>query len=253
MPRRQWTEEEDARLLALRAKGLPRWQIAMLFETTERAVGDRLRRIDPALRPWNLADDLIVMRRSADGATFPQIAAELARSVDAVRNRWALLMGKTPHMEKGRAPREVEASQTDAGDNWTVFWAQGAPLRPNWTLALLPVLLALMAGLGLGFGVIVSSLTTKYRDLQVLVGFGVQLWMYATPVIYPLSSMSEKYRWIIVANPMTAIVETFRYGFFGTGAFSWTYLVYTAGFTLVLLLVGMAIFNRVERTFMDTV
>ena len=133
------------------------------------------------------------------------------------------------------------------------FWGQGAPLQPNWTLALLPVLLALMAGLGLGFGVIVSSLTTKYRDLQVLVGFGVQLWMYATPVIYPLSSMSEKYRWIIVANPMSAIVEAFRYGFFGRGVFSWTYLGYSAAFTLVLLLAGMAIFNRVERTFMDTV
>lgn len=110
MPRRIWTEEEDARLLELRAKGLPRWQIAVLFETTERAVGDRLRRIDPALRPWNLADDLILMRRSADGAAFPQIALELARSVDAVRNRWALLMGKTPHMQKGRAPREAEGA-----------------------------------------------------------------------------------------------------------------------------------------------
>ena len=133
------------------------------------------------------------------------------------------------------------------------FWVKGAPLRPNWTMALLPVLLALMAGLGLGFGVIVSSLTTKYRDLQVLVGFGVQLWMYATPVIYPLSSMSEKYRWIIVANPMTAIVEAFRYGFFGSGVFSWSYLGYSAAFTVLLLLVGLAIFNRVERTFMDTV
>lgn len=110
MPRRIWTEEEDARLLELRAKGLPRWQIAMHLDTTERAVADRLRRIDPALRSWNLADDLILMRRSADGAAFPQIAVELARSVDAVRNRWALLMGKTPHQEKGRAPREVEGA-----------------------------------------------------------------------------------------------------------------------------------------------
>lgn len=117
MPRRQWTEEEDARLLALRAEGLPRWQIAVLFETTERAVGDRLRRIDPALRPWNLADDLILMRRSADGAAFPQIALELARSVDAVRNRWALLMGKTPHMQKGRAPREAEGAVVENTDD----------------------------------------------------------------------------------------------------------------------------------------
>jgi len=113
--------------------------------------------------------------------------------------------------------------------------------------------LLMMAGLGLGFGIIISSLTTKYRDLQVLVGFGVQLWMYATPVIYPLSTMNEKYRWILVANPMTAVVETFRYGFFGTGAFSAAYLAYSAVFTVVLLLAGMAVFNRVERTFMDTV
>ena len=120
-------------------------------------------------------------------------------------------------------------------------------------MALLPVLLALMAGLGLGFGVIISSLTTKYRDLQVLVGFGVQLWMYATPVIYPLSAMSAKWRWLIAANPMSAIVETFRYGFFGVGTFSWAYLSYSAAFTVVLLLAGMAVFNRVERTFMDTV
>ncbi len=134
-----------------------------------------------------------------------------------------------------------------------VYWLRGAPIQPNWAIALLPLLLLLMAGLGLGFGIIISSLTTKYRDLQVLVGFGVQLWMYATPVIYPLSTMPEKYRWFIVANPMSAIVETFRFGFFGTGTFSWAYLGYSAGFTGVLLLAGMAVFNRVERTFMDTV
>ena len=133
------------------------------------------------------------------------------------------------------------------------FRFRGAPVQPNWAIGLLPLLLLLMAGLGLGFGILVSSLTTKYRDLQVLVGFGVQLWMYATPVIYPLSTMPEKYRWLIAANPMSAIVETFRYGFFGTGTFSWTYLGYSAGFTLALLLLGMAVFNRVERTFMDTV
>ena len=134
-----------------------------------------------------------------------------------------------------------------------LFWAKGAPIQPNWAVGLLPLLLLMMAGLGLGFGVIISSLTTKYRDLQVLVGFGVQLWMYATPVIYPLSTMPDHYRWIIVANPLTAVVETFRYGFFGTGVFSWAYLAYSAGFTVLLLLLGMAVFNRVERTFMDTV
>jgi lipopolysaccharide transport system permease protein len=134
-----------------------------------------------------------------------------------------------------------------------LFWVRGAPIRPNWAVALLPALLAMMAGLGLGFGIIISSMTTKYRDLQVLVAFGVQLWMYATPVIYPLSTMSTNYRWLIAANPMSAIVETFRYSFFGTGTFSWAYLGYSAGFTLVLLIAGIALFNRVERTFMDTV
>ena len=134
-----------------------------------------------------------------------------------------------------------------------LFWARGAPIHPNWSMALLPLLLLTMAGMGLGFGIIISSMTTKYRDLQVLVGFGVQLWMYATPVIYPLSTMPEKYRWIIVANPMTAIIETFRYGFFGTGTFSWAYLGYSAAFVAALLLLGLSIFNRVERTFMDTV
>lgn len=134
-----------------------------------------------------------------------------------------------------------------------LYGIRGAPVHPTWAISLLPLLLLMMAGMGLGFGILISSMTTKYRDLQVLVGFGVQLWMYATPVIYPLSSMSEKYRWLVVANPMSAIVETFRYSFFGSGVFSWAYLGYSAVFTLVLLLAGMAIFNRVERTFMDTV
>jgi len=136
---------------------------------------------------------------------------------------------------------------------YALFWFRGAPIQPNWAIGLLPLLLLMMAGLGLGFGVIISSLTTKYRDLQVLVGFGVQLWMYATPVIYPLSTMPDRLRWLLVANPMTAVVETFRYGFFGVGTFSWAYLGYSAGFTVALLLVGLAVFNRVERTFMDTV
>ena len=136
---------------------------------------------------------------------------------------------------------------------YTYFRLHGAAIRPNWAIGLLPALLLLMAGLGLGFGIVISSLTTKYRDLQVLVGFGVQLWMYATPVIYPLSTMPDRFRWLLVANPMTAVVETFRYGFFGVGTFSWAYLGYSAGFTVALLLAGLAVFNRVERTFMDTV
>jgi lipopolysaccharide transport system permease protein len=110
-----------------------------------------------------------------------------------------------------------------------------------------------MAGLGLGFGIIVSSLTTRYRDLQFLVTFGVQLWMFATPVIYPLSQVPERYRWIILANPMTPIVESFRYAFLGAGTVDVMHLLYSFGFMIVVLLIGILIFNRVERTFMDTV
>ena len=111
-----------------------------------------------------------------------------------------------------------------------------------------------MAGLSLGAGIIVSALTTRYRDLQQLVAFGVQLMMFATPVVYPLSMIGGgSFRWIILANPMTPIIEAFRYGFLGAGAFDLVYLCYSAGFTLVLLFIGVVLFNQVEGTFMDTV
>ncbi len=110
-----------------------------------------------------------------------------------------------------------------------------------------------MAALGLGVGIIISSLTTKYRDLHVLVGFGVQLLMYATPIVYPMSAVPEKYRWLILINPMTPIIETFRYAFLGSGSFSVTHLTYSTITTLILLLLGILLFNRVEKTFMDTV
>jgi lipopolysaccharide transport system permease protein len=133
------------------------------------------------------------------------------------------------------------------------FGLFGAAIRPNSWILLTPLLLFLMAGLGLGFGIIVSSLTTRYRDLQFLVTFGVQLWMFATPVIYPLSQVPERYRWIILANPMTPIVESFRYAFLGAGTVDVMHLLYSFGFMIVVLLIGILIFNRVERTFMDTV
>lgn len=116
-----------------------------------------------------------------------------------------------------------------------------------------PLLILLMAGLGLGFGIIVSSLTTKYRDLNYLVSFGVSLWMYATPVLYPVSSIPESWRWIAVVNPITPIVETFRAGFLGQGTVSWARLGYSGAFMLVVLFIGVVIFNRVEKTFIDTV
>lgn len=133
------------------------------------------------------------------------------------------------------------------------FLLSGAEVRPNAWLLLLPVLTVMMAGLGLGFGIIVSSMTTRYRDLRFLVTFGVQLWMYATPVIYPVSAVPEQLQWLIRANPLTPIVEAFRYGFLGAGTVDGGMLLYSAGFMLAVLLIGITIFNRVERTFMDTV
>ncbi len=136
---------------------------------------------------------------------------------------------------------------------WGFYLATGANVQPNAALLLFPILILLMGGLGLGFGMIISAMTTKYRDLVFLLTFGVQLLMYATPVIYPLSTIGEKYKWLILANPMSSIIETFRYGFLGTGSFHWEYLAYSTGFTIVVLLLGTIIFNRVEKSFMDTV
>ncbi len=133
------------------------------------------------------------------------------------------------------------------------YWAIGSAVTPNWTALLLPLYVLVMAGLGLGFGIIVSALTTRYRDLQFLVRFGVQLAMYATPVIYPLSSIPEKYQLLIVANPMTSIVEAFRYSFLGSGSINPWHLLYSFVFMLVSLAVGIMLFNRIETTFMDTV
>lgn len=133
------------------------------------------------------------------------------------------------------------------------FRLRGATVHPNSAIALTPLLLALMAALGLGVGIIVSALTTKYRDLQVLVAFGVQLAMYATPVIYPMSIFPNAHRWMLLVNPMAPIIETFRYGFLGEGLFSWGYLGMSAGVIGAILFLGIVLFNRVERTFMDTV
>ena len=129
----------------------------------------------------------------------------------------------------------------------------GSDIQPNLWVLLLPVLVLMMAGLGLGFGIIVSSLTTRYRDLRFLVSFGVQLLMYATPVIYPLNSIPERFKWLILANPASSIIEAFRYAFLGAGSLSLPRLLYSFGFMLVILLLGVLMFNRVESTFMDTV
>lgn len=136
------------------------------------------------------------------------------------------------------------------------YVAGGYPLEVNAHALLLPLLVLMLAGLGLGFGLLISSLTTKYRDLRFLITFGVQLWMYATPVIYPLSVMQQnhqQYMWLIVANPLTSIIETFKFGFLGEGTFSWWYLGYSFLFTIVMMLWGMITFNKVQRSFMDVI
>lgn len=133
---------------------------------------------------------------------------------------------------------------------------KGDSFHINAYAFLFPLLVLMLAGLGLGFGLLISSLTTKYRDLRFLITFGVQLWMYATPVIYPLSVMQQSHRqymWLIVANPLTSIIETFKFGFLGEGTFSWWYLGYSFLFTLVIMLWGMVTFNKVQRSFMDVI
>ncbi len=133
-------------------------------------------------------------------------------------------------------------------------FVKGVDIMPNIYLGLFPVLIVMLAGLSLGFGIIISSLTTKYRDLTILFTFFVQLWMYATPVIYPLSTITNpKYKLLMSLNPLTSIFEAFKYGAMGTGEFSWTMLGYSFGFMVVVLTIGILIFNKVQRSFMDTV
>jgi len=133
------------------------------------------------------------------------------------------------------------------------YWLTGAEFSPNLYILLIPILLILMAGLALGFGIIISSLTVKYRDLALLVAFGVQLWMYATPIVYPLSSLSEKYQLILMANPLTSVIETFRFVLLGVGTFSPLNLLYSFGFMIFTLIGGVLLFNKIEQSFMDTV
>ena len=129
-----------------------------------------------------------------------------------------------------------------------------AVVQPNLYALLLPVLVAMLAGLALGFGILFSSMTTKYRDLQLLLSFFVSLWMYATPVIYPLSTITnETLRIVMQLNPLTGIVEFFKYGMLGVGNHEWWMLGYSFGFMVVLLAVGIVVFNKVQKSFMDTV
>jgi lipopolysaccharide transport system permease protein len=129
----------------------------------------------------------------------------------------------------------------------------GLKLHITWQIILLPYLIILAALLGLGFGILISSMTTKYRDLMFLLNFGMQLWMYATPIVYPLSEVPKKYQWIAVLNPITPVVEGFRYSLLGVGTVQTWHLIYSFVFMLLILSVGVVVFNKVEQNFMDTV
>jgi lipopolysaccharide transport system permease protein len=126
-------------------------------------------------------------------------------------------------------------------------------LNVNVYILILPYLIILMAVMGLGLGIIFSALTTKYRDLSFLLTFGIQLLMYATPIIYPLSYTGGKLHTIISMNPLTPIMESFRYAFFSIGNFDWSGLAFASIFSFVVLFIGIIIFNQVEKSFMDTV
>lgn len=137
-----------------------------------------------------------------------------------------------------------------------IYASNGMTAVPNITLALLPVLVLQMAMLGLGVGIIISSVTTKYRDLAILVGFGMQLWMYATPVVYPISQAAKiggSIGKLVMLNPVAPIINNFRYAILGAGQFDTFYWGISWIVTIVVLFLGILIFNRVEKTFMDTV
>ncbi len=137
---------------------------------------------------------------------------------------------------------------------YLMFVFKGVNLCPNWYLLLFPVLILMIQGLALGLGLIVSSLTTKYRDLTNFFGVFVSLWMYATPIVYPLSYVTNPtLHKIMLVNPMTAIIESFKFGAYGAGEFSWQALGYSAAIIAVLLLIGIMMFNRKQKSFIDTI
>ncbi|KIA84923.1 ABC transporter permease [Kaistella solincola] len=135
---------------------------------------------------------------------------------------------------------------------WLYYYFQGA-VQPNMWILATPFLILLMAAFALGMGMIFSSLTTKYRDIQMLLGFGVSLFMYVTPVIYPLSALPERFKVIAYYNPLSGIFECFKYGWIGVGEFSGPMLLISTAIIFFLLAVGTVIFNKVEKGFMDTV
>lgn len=136
---------------------------------------------------------------------------------------------------------------------WIYYFSISDSIIIQNTILFFPLLIFSMALLGLGVGMVISSLTTKYRDLSFLVTFGVQLLMYASPIVYPLSIVPIKYKWIILLNPMTSIIETFKHGFIGVGVFEPVWLIYSFVISVLLFFIGVKIFNKVEKSFIDTV
>ena len=133
------------------------------------------------------------------------------------------------------------------------FYFKGVNLHFGWRLLLVPYFVFLMATMGLGLGIIISSLTIKYRDLVHLVSFGVQLFMYASPIIYPLSSVPDRFRNYVILNPTVPVIEGFRYAFLGVGLHDLSWILYSTFTAIVLFLFGLALFQRVEKTFLDSV
>jgi lipopolysaccharide transport system permease protein len=136
---------------------------------------------------------------------------------------------------------------------YVYFYININSLRPNSSILLLPFYIVIVAFLALSFGLMISALTTKYRDLTFLIQFGIQLAMYVTPVIYPLSKIPEKYKIYILLNPVSSVMEAFKYSFTGEGFFSLSWLTYSLVFALISFDLSLAVFNRIEKTFMDTV
>jgi lipopolysaccharide transport system permease protein len=186
-------------------------------------------------------------------------AANLNRTADALTTNAALY-------SKVYFPRLVTPASTAIsnlivfGIQFTAFVAllclfmlRGAPVHPNISVVLLPLLLLQTAACGLGIGLIISTLTTRYRDLTYMLGYLMQFWMYATPIVYPLSQVPEKWLWLLYLNPMTAIIQTFRYFLLGSDAPTIWMIGYSVAASMLLIVVGLVLFTRIERTFMDTI
>ena len=133
------------------------------------------------------------------------------------------------------------------------FKINGSAIFPNLYILLLPLVLLQMAILGLGFGILISSLTTKYRDLTFVMSFFVQIWMFATPIVYPFSIIPEKYKLYAALNPMTSIVEIFRGAFLGVNSIELIHIIISLVVTLIIFFIGFLLFNKIEKSFMDTI